>query len=339
MPQVSIVIANWNGKHYLKHCLSSVFNQSYRDFEVVVVDNNSTDGSVEFIETNYPQCKLVKADTNLGFACANNLGIQLAKGEYIATLNNDTIVDRLWLEKLIAPMIAEPTMGMCASKILFYHTPTIINSTGIVITKAGTATERDIFTDATEISSYRNYSNTSPFGPCGCAALYRKKMLDELDGFDADFFAYLEDVDLAWRARWAGWNCAYVPDAIVYHVGTGTGSMHPKLKSYLLARNKVWLILKNYPLRELLLHLPLILFYEGLAIVYSVLFRHDYSIIRGKFDALLDLHKILVKRAELAKRRSAPSAHVFGLFQAPENPYRIYLRQCRYRTAIIGKAQ
>lgn len=289
---VSVVVINWNGRRYLERCLPSLISQTVPPFEMIVVDNGSTDGSREWIRRNFPDVYLIANDRNIGFAAANNQAFKVARGEYIATLNNDAWATPNWLEELSSVMAQDSTIGMCASTMLFAERPFLINSTGINLDWAGIAWDRQ----GGEIYDNRKSEPVEVFGPCAGAALYRRAMLEELGGFDEDFFAYLEDVDLAWRARLKGWRCLYVPTAVVYHHHSATSIEGSSFKNFLLGRNKVWLIIKNYPMPYLLRYWPLILLYDLATLPYSLLVRRDWSPVRGRWVALRHLRSIYQKR-------------------------------------------
>ncbi|HUU20552.1 MAG TPA: glycosyltransferase family 2 protein [Sedimentisphaerales bacterium] len=216
-PKVSIVIVNWNGQEYLKKCLSSAYAQTYRDFNIVFVDNGSEDGSVEFVAENFPEAEIIKNNENVGFADGNNIGIKKSFEDidvkYIATLNNDTIVEPSWLRELVSAAEKDRIIGSCQSKMLRYYDRSIIDSTGIKLLANGTVSDRG----AGEKDDGQYDKLEEVFGACAGAALYRREMLNESGLFPSHYFASFEDVDLAWRARYAGWKCVYVPSAVVYH--------------------------------------------------------------------------------------------------------------------------
>ncbi|OGC93799.1 MAG: hypothetical protein A2142_07175 [candidate division Zixibacteria bacterium RBG_16_48_11] len=193
---VSVVILNWNGENFLEACLRSVLRQSYTLLEVIVVDNCSSDGSVALIEKNFPTVRLIKSKANLGFAAGNNLGIRQSQGEYVALLNNDTEVDRLWLAELVKAGERESKIGMCASKVKYSQDRDALNSTGVILYPDLTAMNRGI--GEKDIGQYD--SSTSVFCPYGAAALYKREMLDSIGLLDEDYFMYREEDELGWRA-------------------------------------------------------------------------------------------------------------------------------------------
>jgi GT2 family glycosyltransferase len=323
--KVSVVIVNWNGQRYLDDCLSAVLAQTYPHCEVVLVDNASTDGSVELVTRKFPHVRVIQNEKNLGFAAGNNIGIRATSGEYVATLNNDTQADSRWLEELVAVMSGQDMVGMAASKMLFTHRPEVINSTGICLDLAGIAWDRR----GGELDTTEGSGPIEVFGPCAGAALYCRTVLDKVGLFDEDFFCYLEDVDLAWRARLMGWRCLYVPTARVYHIHSGTGQEGSPFKNYLLGRNKVWTIIKNYPSTELFLLLPVILAYDLGSIPYTLLARGDASALRGRLAALRHLSHLWQKRREVQRRRIISFAALAEQLSPLESPLAV-LRRYRH---------
>ena len=211
---------------------------------------------------------------------------------------------------------------MCASKMLFFHQPEIINSTGISLDKLGIAWDRR----GGERDQGAEIEPIEIFGPCAGAALYRREMLDQVGLFDEDFFAYLEDVDLAWRARLMGWRCLYVPTARVYHIHSATGIEGSPFKNYLLGRNKIWTIIKNYPSPEIFLFLPLITFYDLSAVLYALVIRRDVNPLRGRIAGLRGLARFLRKRGKIQSRRTIPLSALAQYLEPIENPIKVLRR-------------
>lgn len=289
-PLISIVIVNFNGRRYLESCLSSLEKQSYEPREIIVVDNGSSDGSAGYVRSRFPDTILVENETNCGFAAGSNAGIRRARGEFILTLNNDTIADADLLQNLVPPMIADSRTGMCAPKMLFPDGR--INSTGLCISRSGAAWDRGIF--ETDAGQYEE--ETEVFGPCAGAALYRRAMLDEIGIFDEDFFLYMEDVDLAFRARQAGWLCRYVPSARVTHVHGGTAGTESDISIYYGNRNLAWCVIKNFPLRTLLLSLPWIMGRYCADVPVYLSRGKGHTILRAKIDCLKGIPSMWRKR-------------------------------------------
>ncbi|MGD1994404.1 MAG: glycosyltransferase family 2 protein [Anaerolineae bacterium] len=308
---MTLVILNWNGRHYLQPCLDAVRAQTFPDFETVLVDNGSTDGSVEFMRQRYPEVQLIVNQRNLGFAVGNNQAIRASSSEFVATLNNDTEVEPQWLEALVHAIRTEERIGMCASKMVFAHRRDMINSSGICVDRAGIAWDRN----GGEPDRPEQYVAQPVFGACAGAALYRRAMLDDVGLFDEDFFAYLEDVDLAWRAQLAGWQALHVPQARVYHYHSGTAQQGSPFKNRLLGRNKVWVILKNYPPPHLIWYLPAILAYDIAAVLYALLGQRDGSPLRGRLAAIRGIPAMLRKRRRIQRNRRITSAELVRQLQ------------------------
>lgn len=292
-PLVSVIIVNYNRRALLKNCLSSLFTQSYYAVEIILVDNGSDDGSIDYVKKEFPSVKIIPLKKNLGFAKGNNIGIREAKGELIATLNNDTEVTSHWLGELVKAMISDERVGMCASKMLFMKNHEMINSTGICISRSGVCWDRGIF----EPDSGQYESMGEVFGPCAGAALYRKKMLSKIGLFDEDFYAYMEDTDLAFRGRLAGWKCLYVPKAIVFHLQGGTGGFETDYTIYFGNRNVLWNPIKNFPPLLLISSLPWIIGRNIAVIPYYILKGHANAVLKSKIDAIKGIPKMLVKRS------------------------------------------
>lgn len=296
MPLVSVVIVNFNGKRYLEACLSTLAAQTFRDFEVIVVDNASQDGSVEHLETQFPWVRVIRNRTNLGFAGGSNEGIRHAHGDFILTLNNDTMAESRFIECLVKPMLSDESAGMCASKMLLPDGR--INSAGICLSRSGSAWDRGRFEPDT--GQYDRQQEV--LGACAGAALYKKKMLDEIGLFDEDFFLYMEDVDLAVRAKLAGWKCIYVPGAVVYHHHGGTAGFGSSLSVYYTNRNVIWYAVKGFPTGLLLASLPWMVARNLAIIPYYALRGKGMIILRSKLDALLGLPRMLKKRKRIVRR-------------------------------------
>ena len=320
---ISVIVVNWNGRRFLDRCLSALLAQTHPDFEIILVDNGSTDNSVQFVKDHFPSVRLIKSPTNLGFAAGNNLGLSVARGAFIALLNNDAFPEPLWLENLVRVMQSDDAIGMCASNMILASDPGRIDSAGIAVDVAGFAWDRLGGQAITALES----TPIKVFGPCAGAALYRRTMLDDIGFFDEDFFAYLEDVDLAWRAQWAGWKCKYVPDAIVYHIHSATGKEGSHFKNRLLGRNKVWLLCKNYPM--LLKYAPLILMYDLMAVGYATVTRRGMSTVQGRIEALSKVPRMFAKRRRIARRIS--SRTMMAALHPVENPLAVLRRYAHVR--------
>ena len=243
LPFVSIIIVNYNGQRYLDDCLSSLRRQTYprERWEVVLVDNGSSDGSLAHVRAHYPWVRLVPLHKNLGFAGGNNAGFRHCRGELIALLNNDTVVEPDWLDALVAVMREDPRIGGAASKILFRHQPSTINSAGLNLYRDGRGGDRGF----RQLDEGQFDEPADVFGACGASVLLRRAMLEDVGLFDERFFMYCEDLDLAWRAHFRGWRFRYTPRSVVYHVHCGTSEERSPFFTYYTERNRVFVNLKN----------------------------------------------------------------------------------------------
>ncbi len=286
-----MIILNYNGKDLLGECLDSLRAQTFRDFEVILVDNGSSDGSVDLVRSTYPDVTVIENGTNLGFGEGNNVGIRVATGEIVALLNNDTVVDMNWLAAFAdALKHADRSVGMWASKILFFDSPGIIDNTGHLIYPDGLNFGRGRG-DRDEGQYDRE---EEAFFPSGCAAFFRRTMLDEIGLFDADFFAYGDDTELGLRARLAGWTCLFVPSAIVYHKYSATAGRYSPLKAYLVERNRIWVLVKYFPVRHIIMS-PL---YSVIRLLYHLIASLSKKGAAGQFTrsfSLFELVKVQVK--------------------------------------------
>jgi len=246
-PTVRVVVVNWNRRELLRACLESLARQTHPSYEVLVVDNGSVDGSAEFVQSitpTYPvPLLLVQNQENRGFCTANNQGFERARVEFIALLNNDAEADPAWLAALDAAMRTTEDIGMTASKILVWEDPRRIDKVGHLIYPDGQNKGRG----AGQLDSGQFDKLEEVLWPDGCAAMYRRAMLDEIGGFDEDFFAYADDADLGLRARWAGWKCLYTPNAVVRHHRGATLGLGSGRRLTLIERNRVLLAVKLFP--------------------------------------------------------------------------------------------
>ena len=293
---MSIVVLNLNGRRHLSPLLAYLAQQTVRDFELILVDNGSHDDSIPLVEQGCAAysipLQLIRNAANAGFAPACNQGLAIACADWVAMLNNDTRPEKAWLEQLLAATAAGPRVGMVASKMLRFHRPDQIDSAGIAVDWAGIAWDRR----GGEVDTPGEHALVEVFGPCGGAALYNRQMMLDLGGFDADFFAYLEDVDFAWRARLAGWRCLFQPQARVLHAHSSTLGDASPFKRFLLGRNKVWLLAKNLPDADLWMQGPVMAGYDVLAAGYGFVQRGDLASLRGRLAGMAGLPRIWAKR-------------------------------------------
>lgn len=243
-PRVSVIIPNWNGAQLLPTCLRSLAAQTLREFEVIVVDNASSDDSRALLAREFPEVYVLALEENLGFAGAVNAGIRAARGMVIVLLNNDTEAEPTWLEELVRALEANPRAGMAASKLRLFDARDRLHSAGDFFGVDGLPGNRGVW--EVDRGQYDDPCAPPPlFGACGGAAAYRRALFALIGLFDEDLRFSCEDVDLNWRARLAGFECAFAPKAIVYHRLSATGG--GALASYYVGRNTLAVLAKNYP--------------------------------------------------------------------------------------------
>ena len=239
--KISVIIPNWNGAHLLPTCLDSLRRQSHAEREIIVVDNASTDGSLELLARDYTDVHVLALPRNTGFTGACNAGIRASHGEFVALLNSDTETDERWLAEVVAAFERHPEAGLVASKMLLFDRRDTLHTAGDFVRLDGTPGNRGVWQRDEGQFDREEYV----FSACGGSAAYRRAMLNEIGLLDKDFFFSLEDVDLAWRAQLAGWKCVFAPKAIVYHQLAATGG--GPTASFYDGRNLLWVIAKNYP--------------------------------------------------------------------------------------------
>ncbi len=246
---ITIVIPNYNGKHFLEDCLQSIEEFAPKDVKVLVIDNGSTDGSVSYLEDN-KQIESVFLKENSGFCHAVNLGIQMAKTKYVILLNNDTKICAGYVQELVKRMESDERIFSVSPKMLMMHDPSRIDNAGDFYSALGWAKARGVG------KAELDYDQGGEiFSACAGAAIYRREAFEQVGYFDESHFAYLEDVDLGYRARLCSYLNFYEPKARVEHVGSGsTGSRHNEFKVSLSARNNVFMIWKNMPLWQIFLN-------------------------------------------------------------------------------------
>jgi GT2 family glycosyltransferase len=314
MSRISVIIPNWNGLEHLDTCLSALDRQTFDDFETIVVDNASSDGSVAFIQHEYPQVKVIELPENRGFAGACNAGMRAAQGEFIVLLNNDTEVDPGWLSAIVDAFQRHPEAGIVASKMLLFDRRDVFHTAGDFYRVDGIPGNRGVW----ERDRGQYDQETYVFSACGGAAAYRRTMLDEIGLLDEDFFFSCEDVDLAWRAQLAGWRAVYTPAAIVYHKLSATGG--GTTASFYDGRNFLYLIAKNYPTTLLRKHWRDILAAQ-LHIAWDALKAWRGAAararLRGMAAGLLNLPRLLAKRRLVQASRKVTDEYLESLLTAP----------------------
>ncbi|MCR4642894.1 MAG: glycosyltransferase family 2 protein [Lachnospiraceae bacterium] len=242
--KASVVIPNYNGERYLEACLKSLMRQDETDFEVIVVDDGSSDGAAKKAQERFPDVHFIFHEENRGFAAAVNTGIAAAKADAVILLNNDTVAGRHFVGTLVRELYRRPDIFSVSACMLDMQHPERVDDAGDSFSTLGWAYSPARDRPAAEFKRRRDI-----FSACAGAAVYRKDVLLKLGAFDERHFAYLEDVDLGFRAQWSGWRSVYAPRAKVLHAGSGSsGSRYNPFKLRLTVRNQVYLVYKNMPL-------------------------------------------------------------------------------------------
>ncbi len=314
-PKVTVLIVNWNGEQFLERCLTALLAQTVTPYEIILVDNASTDGSLE-IARRFPSVRLLAQNSNTGFARGNNLAINAAAAgsEWIALLNPDAFPEPRWLEECLLSAQLNPQFDIFASKLLNAADPTVLDGAGDAYHVSGLVwrTAHGIPASALQGSEYEVFSS------CAAAAMYRRSALLEVGGFDEDFFCYVEDVDLGFRLRLAGYRCLYVPKSVVHHVGSGaTGGKNSDFSVYHGHRNLVWTFVKDMPGLLFWLLLPLHVMVNLASIIWFAFRGQGRVVWRAKRDALLGLPKMWRKRQQIQKSRIASISDIWRVLDKP----------------------
>jgi GT2 family glycosyltransferase len=280
-----VVIPNYRRPDLLRTCLRSVVRaaaSSSRGIEVIVVDDGSEDLSCDVVRSEFPEVTLIALTPNRGYATAVNAGVSGSHGEWVLTLNNDTTVEQGIFDELLAVAESAPDVGLVAAQQRFSSDPGTIYSAGMIVDRRAHASDRlmgrPVATGERE--------PVEVFGACGAAALYRRSLLDQLDGFDPLFEFGLEDADLAWRARARGWRCMYAPGAVVLHDLGGTVRHGSPTRLFQAGRNRLLLIAKNLERRQLIRQLPQIILFDLSYMAYAGLRLRTLQPIRGRVAGL-----------------------------------------------------
>lgn len=326
-PLISIIIINYNGKKWLKECLDSCYKQSYKKFEVILVDNASTDQSLALVRKYFSKVKIIHNKKNFGFAKGNNIGVSTAKGQYIFLLNNDTVIDKNCLANLLTFFEKRSTIGSVQPKLLRMSNKKYLDQCG------------SYWTDSTYLYHYgygknadkQKYNTAMPFfSNMGAAMMIKKRLIEEIGLFDNDFWCYYEETDFCHRAWLAGFECWYYPKSIVYHSKGGTSILFDNsLIQFHNYKNKVCSYLKNFQLRSLITILP--------TFVITGIFISTLLLLKGKrkeafvfYQALywniVHLKSTLEKRKKIQKTRTKKDKEIFNLVKKnPRLSYYFYL--------------
>jgi GT2 family glycosyltransferase len=312
-PTVSVVIPNLNGRQLLERCLEHLREQTVTEVETIVVDNGSEDDSIALVEGSFPEAQIVALGENRGFAGGMNAGIERARGNYLAFLNNDAEADPRWLEELLACLERHPRAAAATSKLLLADRRNTIDSAGDDLTpsflpypRGHGQPDRGQFEEEVEV-----------FSPAGAASLWRRTALEDVGLFDERFFAYYEDVDLGFRARLRAYQCWYAPRAVAYHHRGATAGKHTEFRLFHPLKNRWFLILKNAPGRLLLRNAPLLVLGEAYFWLRVLRARKPSVVIRAYGEVLRNLRAIRDERDRIQKNRRISHRDVVQLLRRP----------------------
>lgn len=331
-PEVSVVVVTWNGKQHLEACLSALAAQTDVVFEVILVDNGSTDDSVAFVRERFPDVRIVALPENTGFAAGNNAGAREARGTCLAFLNNDTAVQPRWLRTLLDGIDPGARFLLTTSRVVYMHNPDVIDSAGDGVLRWGGAFKRLHGAPASMAEE-----SGEVFGVCGAACLMPRVVFEELGGFDEDFFASHEDVDLSYRARLLGYRCRYVAAAVVWHKGSATLGRVSAFSVFQGQRNLEWMYLKDTPFALLLRTLPGHLIYNAAAAVHFARIGLFTTFLRAKLAALAGLPLMLRRRRVVQRGRRARSVDIWR--QLEPRWLSTKLREKRFDVGLVETPQ
>jgi GT2 family glycosyltransferase len=300
-PFFSIIILFWNNEQYIRKCLTSLLNQTWKDFEIIFIDNGSDQPLSFDINIDFPTLKIIslKLPENIGFAAGNNYGSEHANGKYLVLLNADAFPQQNWLERVRIAIEKFPD-SFFASKLVMADDPTRLDGTGDVYHFTGLVWRKNHNRLADKVT----LKEGEVFSACGAAAIYPKEAFDKVGGFDSDYFSYVEDVDLGFRLRLAGYKCIFLPDGIVHHVGSGSTGKRSDFSVYYGQRNLVWTFVKNMPGILLWLLLPIHIFTNLLMIIFSCFRNQEKVSVKSKIDAIVNLPIYLRKRKNVQQSKN-----------------------------------
>ena len=312
MPFVSIVVINYNGKHLLDRCLSSVKNSAYSNSEIIMVDNDSEDDSADYVSKKFPSVIVERNAINLGYAGGCNRGAKIAKGDYIVFMNNDVEVSRDWLKALIR-VCSKSSVAICGGKILVDEARDRIYSTGGVLNPFSVPIDRAFFEiDNGQFDRLEDVAYVS-----GAAMMVDRRVFEMLDGFDKNYFAFCEEVDLCLRARALGFQVIYVPSSVVYHIfGASFGKPSPN-RRFLGIRNMIFTLFKTLSLKNFLLMLPPLFafrFFEGIILALSGRTGYLHSFVSAVASAFSNLGSIANKRKKVQEKKRVSDSRILSYF-------------------------
>ena len=341
--KVSIVIPHWNNVDVISECLNSILLTDFSDFEIIVVDNASTDNSVEWIKSNYPSVKIIENDENYGYAGGCNIGADHSSGEYIIFLNNDTIQEKNWLSILVETMNSNANIAALQPKVLNYYDRNIFDYAG------GSGGHMDIYCypfargrvfekQEKDLGQYNNKEKC--FWSSGTCFMVRKNLFYEAGCFDDTFFAHMEEIDLCWRFYAMGFEVWVEPQSIIYHKNALTLPIHTHKKYYLNHRNSLIMLFSNYSIKNIfLIGIPRLIF-EKVACFYSIImldWRHFTAILRSLFWIIFHPNVIMKKRKSFSKIRTITDKKIMENMMQSSIVIKYYLLKKQAYLDILSK--
>ena len=325
-PAVSVIIISWNNATHLLRCLGALKNETYKNFEVIIVDNGSNNNPMNNIQQGGLNMRMERLQENMGFTIANNLGVHLAQGRWLALLNADAYPEPDWLERLVQATEENPEFSFFSSRQIQANDRHLLDGAGDVYHVSGIAWRRHYNRPAEHLA----LQPEEVFSACGAAALYLREDFLQVGGFDEDYFSYFEDVDLGFRLRLLGKKCLYVPQAVVYHIGSASTGKRGDFSVYYGYRNLIWTFVKNMPSPLIWLYLPL---HIGTLLFFAVYltFRGQGKAIWGAiFDAVLGLQKTFAKRSVIQQNFITGPADLLSIMSTGWlEPYLEFMRRNR----------
>lgn len=329
-PPISVIIPTYHALRYLPACLSAVQAQLRPYDEIVLVDNRSRDRAGAWVRTYLPAVRVIELPYNAGFAGGVNAGIAAARGELIWLINDDALAEPGCVDALWEALRDQPAAGWAAGVLTFSRHPQVVAGAGIRFQADGIATDRALGLPVAVLPPQPQLV----FGASGGLALLRRAMLDDI-GFFADFFSYLEDADLAWRAQLRGWKCVLATNARARHVYSATAGMFSPLKQRLLGRNRIRMLIRCLPTPLLAACLPAILAYDGMALAYAAL-RRQPDMVAGRLMALAEWPVLRQQRRIIQARRTASITTLARWIEPPGGPLAALRTQRRLAALVAG---
>ena len=325
IPFFSIIVLLWNSNAYIARCLNALSDQIYRDFEVILVDNGSPEPfSLEILDQfKNLNIKFHRSENNSGYAEGNNVGAGLASGRFLAVLNSDAFPKPDWLSKVFQATAIYP-YSFFASKLIMADFPERLDGEGDIYHISGLVWRKSY----NMLASKMRTSEGQVFSACGAAAIYPRDVFTAVGGFDPDYFAYIEDIDLGFRLRLAGYKCVYLPDAGVFHVGSGSTGYQSRFSVYYGQRNLVWTFFKDMPTLLLITLLPFHILMNLVLILSGISRGRGLIVAKAKIDAIKGLPVILKKRKLIQRQRKASIIELLAVMNInPFSPLQLYFQK------------